>query len=299
MMEDMMIKSLICNGNAWAYTTSTQQLVEEARKLHGLSPVCTVALGRTLTAAAMMGDMLKGEESSVTISIDGGGPCGKIVAVGKKGLGVKGYVHDPLVDLPLVDGKLDVAGAVGKNGSLTVIRDLGMKEPYVGRVRLQTGKIASDLAFYYALSEQTPSMVYLSVQLDRHGHVKSACGAIIQPLPGCPEEELQKMEASAGRMDNFSAMIEGGATVVQASETLFTDMNMQVMEKSEPKYGCGCSREKIERVLLSLGEEELHDMAHHDKGAHVACQFCMKEYGFNEQELEELLEKGKEVESEN
>ncbi len=295
-----MIKSLICDGNAWAYTTCTKTLAEEARRLHGLSPVCTVALGRTLTAAAMMSDMLKGEEASVTISIDGGGPTGKIVAVGKKGAGVKGYIHEPHVDLPLVDGKLDIAGAVGRDGSLTVIRDLGMREPYVGRVRLQTGKIASDLAFYYALSEQTPSLVFLSVHLDTHGHVKSASGAIIQPLPGCPEEALQKMEACADKMDNFTAMLEGGATLVQATETLFAGMNMQVMEKSGPRYACGCSRGKIESVLLSMGEEELLDMMEKDKGAYVSCQFCMKEYAFNEAELHGLIERGKkagEVES--
>lgn len=290
-MKDRLIRMIDKEGHFRAFAIDSHGLVEEARRIHGTSPVVTAGLGRTLTAAAIMGAELKSEQETVSIQFKGDGPVGCIVAVSDNDSRVRGYVGEPLVDLPLKpNGKLNVSGSIG-TGHLTVIRDLGMKEPYVGRVELQSGEIAEDIAYYYATSQQTPSVVALGVLVDRDYSVKAAGGYIVQLMPNCPEDIVSKLEENVAHMPTVTQILAEQHTLEDMMEKMLQGFSYDITEEREPVYQCNCKRQRIERVLISLGKKELLEMAREQNGAEVRCHFCNKMYQFSEEELRELVRK--------
>ncbi|MBR0156250.1 MAG: Hsp33 family molecular chaperone HslO [Clostridia bacterium] len=293
--NDSMIGGLLLNKTVNVMAISGRGLVEEARKLHGLSRVCTAALGRLLLAVSMMSARLKTETDSVTVTFAGGGPAGNLTAVGHTGGIVKGCITNPEVELPLnALGKLDVSGAVGTAGEMRVIRDLSLKEPYVGRCALVSGEIANDFANYFLVSEQQPSLVYLGVRVEPvSGEVRSAAGLILAPLPDCPEEDIEKLEALAPEIASLSRHIDEGDSLRGALDKLFDGMDFEISDEMTPLYRCDCSRERLEGVIISLGEEELTDIIENEGKAELVCSFCSKRYNFSEEELRALLEKAK------
>ena len=284
---DGMYNISLLGGQARAILIEGTQLVERARQIHGLSRTATAALGRTLMATSMMGGMLKGENESLTVTIKGGGPIGTIMAVGKADASVKGYVAFPDVELPrAANGKLPVGAAVGKEGRLTVVKDLGLREPYVGMVNLVSGEIAEDFAMYFTASEQVPSLVSLGVLVGER--VEAAGGLIIQMLPGAGEAAIQSIEQSAGMFMDISGTmreyhLEG------AVQQLLSHLEPEILSHRVPAYRCDCSRERVERALISLGREELEDMIREQHGAQVDCHFCNKRYTLSEAQLRDLL----------
>lgn len=290
---DKILHITLEDGQARAMVAVTTELVEAARATHDLTPTAAAALGRTLTIASIQGAMLKNASDSVTVTIRGGGPIGPVVCVARADGKVKGYVGDPHVDLPLKsNGKLDVGGAVGSTGHVTVVKDLGLRDPYVGQTRMVSGEIAEDMAFYLTVSEQTPSLVSLGV-LCEAGHVQGAGGVLIQPLPGCSEEVLQRLEALAPHLAGVSTMVrELGSAEALAAHAL-GGFTYEVLQETTPAFLCDCSRERIERALLSMGEGELRDMIAEQHGAQVSCHFCNKTYDFTEHELLELIREAK------
>lgn len=277
---------MAADGNLRVILAETTAAVEEARRLHGASPVAAAAMGRTLTAALMLATELKGN-GSITATVSGGGPIGRICAVARPDGAVKVYCGDPLVDLPVrADGKLDVSGAVGRQGRLTVVKDLGMREPFTGQVNLVSGEIGEDFAMYLAASEQQPSLVALGVLAAREG-VVSAGGIIVQPLPGCPEETLSHLELLAPSLGDISRRLkdEGADGLMRNT---FADMAPVLSGEVEARLRCDCSRERVERALISLGPGELEAMMTEDGGAEVCCHFCNGKYTFDCRELGEL-----------
>ena len=294
-MQDYVIRAVSADGFIRAFAAITTNTVNEAQKIHNTYPIPTAALGRTLTAAAMMGIMLKGEKDNLTIQIKGDGPLGGIIAVGDSKANVKGYVHRPDVDLPLKpDGKLDVGGAVGRKGYLNVVRDLGLKEPYTAQVRLVSGEIAEDLTVYYAASEQIPSAVALGVLVDVDLSVKAAGGFIIQLMPGADDKIAQTIENRIGSLPSASMMISQGLSAEDILTKALKGFELAFLEKTEPKYFCGCSRERIEGALISVGEQELKDIIEQQGEAELTCHFCGRAYHFEKSELQTLLEQSKE-----
>ncbi len=295
-MQDIMLRGLMCADTVRFSAISGRELCEKARNTHGLSRVCTAALGRTLLGASMMGADMKDAQNRLTVIIKGGGPAGNIVCTAYSDGRVKGYVENPAVELPLgPDGKLDVSTAVGWFGELTVVRDLGMREPYVGRCNLVSGEIAEDLAQYFALSEQQPSLVYLGVRVDsQSGRVRAGGGLILQPLPNCPEAELDLLQARADGIKALAGLLDEGASLEKALEQLFSGIDWRITETRLPAFRCDCSRERLEEVLLSLGRQELEDMMQKEHGAELTCHFCNTKYRFSEEELRRLLEEAEE-----
>lgn len=280
-------------GAARAMVAVTTGLVEKARQTHGLSAVASAALGRTLTAGAILGVMMKNPTDNLTVSIRGGGPIGPVVCVAHADGTVKGYVGDPQLELPpKPNGKLDVGGAVGSTGHITVVRDLGLRDPYVGQTRMVSGEIAEDLAFYLTVSEQTPSLVALGVMV-QGGHIQGAGGVLIQPMPDCPEDVMEKLEALAPKLTAVSTMAHDCKTARELAEKALDGVSYEILGSSQPRYECDCSRERIERALLSMGEAELNDMIAQQHGAQVGCQFCNRKYDFTEDELRALIREGK------
>ena len=277
----------LMGGQARAILIESTSLVQKAMDTHKLSRTATAALGRTLTATVMMGSMLKGDKESVSVQIKGGGPIGTVLAVAHGDLTVKGYVDNPAVDLPRMGKKLPVGAAVGKEGKMTVIKDMGMREPYIGQVNLVSGEIAEDFAMYFTASEQTPSLVSLGVLVDDE-RVISAGGLIVQMLPGASEAAIASVEHSVPMFADISATIQEyhlEGTVNQ----LLLHLEPEVLEKKVPHYQCDCSRERIEGMLVTLGSEELQDMIDTQQGAQVDCHFCLKRYKFNAEDLKVLL----------
>ncbi len=291
MSEDIMIRGLLAENAAKFIAISGRALCEKARITHGLSRVCTAALGRTLLMSVMMGAQLKDGQGRVTTIIRGGGPAGNVVCTANAQGQVKGYIENPALELPLgPDGKLDVSTAVGWFGGLTVVRDMGLKEPYTGTCNLVSGEIAEDFAQYYAISEQQPSLVYLGVRVDSaSGEVRSAGGLVIQPLPQCPEEVLDQLQNKVEAIRGLAAMLEE-MELTAALAQLFSDMNMILLKDQQPVFQCDCSRERLEQVILSLGKSEILDMMEKEHGAEITCQFCNQKYGFSEARLGALLE---------
>ena len=288
-MRDQLFRAIIMDGQARVLMASTAQLAEEARQTHGTTPVCTAALGRLLTGTALMGSMLKNPEDRLTVTLSGDGPAGRLVVVGGAGGWVKGYVDHPQVELPVrADGKLDVGGAVGRRGRLSVVRDMGLKEPYVGQSNLVSGEIGEDLAMYFVTSEQTPSLVSLGVLVAPQGQVLSAGGLIVQAMPGCTEEVLSALELRAPVMADISRHLAEYDDLSQLLEAIFRDMKPQILESSQPQWQCDCSRERIERALISLGEKEMTDMIEEDGKAQVGCHFCNTQYEFTKDQLMDL-----------
>ncbi len=289
--SDGLLHISLLEGQARALLIDSTNLVEKARATHGLSKTAAAALGRTLTIGAIMGSMLKNEKDNLTATIKGGGPLGAVVVVARSDGSVKGYVDHPEVELPRhSDKKLDVGAAVGKNGKLTVVKDLGMREPYVGQSNLVSGEIAEDFAMYFTASEQTPSLVSLGVMLN--DKVTAAGGLLIQPMPGCSEVALSSLEMSAPMFAGISSTIaEYG--LKDSVFQLLGHLQPEVLEQRQPVYNCDCSRERMEQVLMSLGEAELRDMIAEQHGAEINCHFCNRRYNFNEAQLEALINEGK------
>ena len=280
-------------GQARALVAVTTDLVEKARETHFCSVTASAALGRALTGSVMMGVMMKNADDRLTLTLNGGGPIGQVVCTAYANGTVKGYVDNPAIELPRkINGKLDVGGAVGNNGHITVVRDLGLKEPYVGRTRIVSGEIAEDFAFYLTVSEQTPSLVSLGVMVEK-GHVVGAGGVLIQPMPDCSEEVLEKLEALTSSLTGVSTMVHEVKNAEALAEKALSSLEYEILNRSTPIYQCDCSKERIERVLLSMGEVEIMDMINTQHGAQVSCHFCNKQYDFSEDDLYRLLREGK------
>lgn len=287
--KDVLLRGTIGGGQARIFVISSRNMVEEARLVHGTSPVCTAAIGRVLSAAAMMGSHLKNDADRLTLIFDGKGPAGRIVATAARDASVKAMLENPLVNLPVRDdGKLDVGGAVGIDGMLTVVRDQGLKTPYTGKTPLVSGEIAEDLAMYFTTSEQTPSMVSLGVQVDPSGSVISAGGVMVQVMPGCTDELISQLELRAPVLADISHLMADYSAHGLAS-ALFDDLDLEIHEQLDPMWKCDCSRERIERALISLGAKELKQMIQEDHGAELTCHFCHASYRFTENDLIALL----------
>lgn len=288
--KDKMMKFLAYEGRVAVTCLDSTNLVEKARQIHDLSPLATAALGRLLTMTAIMAAGQKGKEDRLTIQIKGNGPIGSMIAVCNQFPKIKGYVANPLVDLPLTqEGKLNVGAAVGKEGYLNVIKDMGLKEPYVGMVPLISGEIAEDFANYYVVSEQKPSAVALGVLVDANG-VKKSGGYLISPMPDATEDDIYKIEAQIFKAGAISKMLEKELTLEEIAKEITGDDNLQILKEEYcPVYECDCSKEKMERALLSLGKEELQEILAEDGKADLTCHFCNSHYTFTKEELENLL----------
>lgn len=280
-------------------TISARDIVERARQIHNTSPVATAALGRTLCATSILGDMLKEEDASLTVRINGGGPIGSIIAVSDSSGNVRGYVTSPQVDLPLrADGKLDVGGAVGTNGMLTVSRDLGLREPYIGSTKLVSGEIAEDFAAYYTESEQVGAACGLGVLVDTDCSVKCAGGFILQLLPGAPDELIDKLEETIRNAGAVTAMLTEGDAETMALRIL-DGMAPKILETSEVAYRCSCTRERVWEAVRSVGSEELDEMIADGEETSVSCQFCDTVYHFSVDDLKAMRETETETPEEN
>lgn len=287
------------SGSYRVYLTVTTQLAEEARKIHNATPLATAALGRVLAAAGMMGLMLKGEKDKLTVQIKGDGPAAEILATADSQGRVKGYIADPDVDLPLKeDGKLNVGGAIG-NGTLTVIKDMGMKEPYIGRTHLVSGEIAEDLTKYFFYSEQQPSSVALGVKIGIDGTVWAAGGMIIQVLPDAVEDCLDHLEKTVADMPPITSLAEQIKTPEELLSLIFKEMPAMyapvVLDERTIEWNCDCSKDRMERALMAIGKKDLKEIISEDKSAELTCQFCLKKYKFDEEELKALLKEAQYV----
>ena len=289
-MSDQLIRAISQDGLIKVSAVSTRDLTERARQIHKTLPVATAALGRLLAAASMMGSALKEEAASITLQIKGGGPLGTLLAVSDHEGGVRGTVEHPAVDLPLrEDGKLDVGTAVGNQGTLTVIRDLRMKEPYVGSVGLLWGEIAEDVALYFVESEQIPTACGLGVLVDRDQSVLSAGGYLVQMLPGAGEETAEQLEASLRAAKPVTELLRADPDPEALLRAALPGLELEILEKRPVEYRCDCSRERMERALISLGREELRAMIAEQGGAELTCRFCDNVQTFSREDLEALL----------
>lgn len=289
-----LVRAISENGGIIALAIDSTDIVSQMERTHRTSAVVTAALGRLLTAASLMGSMLKAENDSITLRVNGGGPAGSLFAVTDYMGNVRGYVSQPIVELPLNKfGKLDVSGAVGREGTLSVVKDIGLKDPYVGQIPLVSGEIAEDITAYYATSEQTPTACGLGVLVDTDLTVISAGGYLLQLLPGVTEEEITQIEKNIQGMPPVSSMLRDKMTPEDICNRALEGFNPQILDKTNCKYKCDCSRERVEKALLSLGKEEIKAMIDENKTQSVNCHFCNKVYRFNTNELKELLEKAK------
>ena len=291
-MKDQIIKFLAYNGKISVVCSSTTNLVEKARKIHDLSPVATAALGRILTITALIGCEMKNKTDKLTIQIKGNGEIGKIVTVSDNFPHVKACIDNPYVDIPLNEfGKLDVGKAVGNQGFINVIKDIGLKEPYIGISPLITGEIGDDFANYFQVSEQKQTAVALGVLVDKNG-VRSAGGYIISAMPDATDEEIFSVEQSIFKAGAMSKMLDEKLTLKEIAQKITGDKNVKVIDDSiEPVYECGCNKEKFADSLITLGKKELQDLIEEDGKAEIQCQFCNKKYNFNKDELKEIYNK--------
>lgn len=289
-MHDYMVRATAAGAQIRAFACTTKELVEEARKAHNLSPVVTAGLGRLLSAGCMMGSMLKGEDDLITLIVRGDGPLqGLTVTADSKGR-VKGYPLVPDVILPAnAIGKLDVGGAVGR-GYLKVIRDMGLKEPYVGQTELQTGEIAEDLTYYFALSEQVPSSVGLGVLMEKDNTVKQAGGFIIQLMPFAEEEVIARLEENLQNIKSVTAMLEAGHTPEEMLTQILDGMDVEILDIMPVSFYCNCSKERVQKALMGMGRRDLEDIIKDGEGIDVNCHFCNKNYHFTIDELKALLD---------
>lgn len=296
-MSDKIVSAITDNAALRIYAAVTTNIVTEAQKIHKSLPLATAALGRTLTAGAIMSVMQKDKNTSITIQFKGDGPLGTLVVVADSLGTVRGYTANPQADLPLrTDGKLDVGRGIGKSGYLSVIRDFGKgTKPYTGQVEITTGEVAEDLTYYYAVSEQTPTAVSLGVLVDRDLTPKSAGGFIIQMMPGwSPDDEkiITMIENKLKQMDSVSSLIASGYTAKDIiAEILGNDLKYHILTETEPKYKCSCSKSRVERALISIGKKDLAYIAEDENGTEVNCNFCDKIYKFSKSDILKLLEK--------
>ena len=289
-MADRIVRAISTDGMVQAAAICSRDLTERARQIHKTLPVAPAALGRTLAAASMMGNALKSDGASLTLQFKGGGPLGTVLAVSDNEGSVRGYVTNPHVDIPLrKDGKLDVGTAVGHEGTLTVIKDLHMKEPYVGTIDLLGGEIAEDVAGYFVESEQIPTACALGVLVDRDQSVKAAGGYLIQLMPGAAEDTIAKVEGGIMAAGAVSAILEKNDDPEAMLRTVMSDFDLKILETCPVEYRCYCSRERVERALISLGREELEQMLSEQGGCQLTCQFCDAVYEFTAEDIQRLL----------
>ena len=289
-MADRIVRAISTDGMVQAAAICSRDLTERARQIHKTLPVATAALGRALAAASMMGNALKSDGASLTLQFKGGGPLGTVLAVSDNEGCVRGYVTNPHTDLPLrPDGKLDVGGAVGHEGTLTVIKDLHMKEPYVGTIDLLGGEIAEDVAGYFVESEQIPTACALGVLVDRDQSVKSAGGYLIQLMPGAGEDTIAKVEGGVMAVGPVSAILEQNDDPEALLRTVMSDFDLKILETCPVSYKCYCSRQRVERALISLGKSELEQMLAEQGGCQLTCQFCDAVYDFSADDLRGLI----------
>lgn len=292
-MSDYIIRATAAKGQIRAFAATTRELVEYARSAHNTSPVATAALGRLLTGGAMMGVMMKGDKDLLTIKINGDGPIGGLTVTADSKGNVKGYVYNPGVMLPPNEkGKLDVGGALGV-GVLSVIKDIGLKEPYEGQTILVTGEIAEDLTYYFATSEQTPSSVALGVLMNRDNTVRQAGGFILQLLPGASEEVISGLESKLAGVSSITSLLDEGKTPEMILEYMLGDFGLEILDKLPAAFECNCSKSRIEKALISVGKQELQDMIDEGKTIEVNCHFCNKNYPVTVEELKVLMEQAK------
>ncbi len=294
-MADYIIRATAADGQIRAFAATTRETVEAARAAHDTSPVATAALGRLLTAGAMMGVMMKGEEDLLTIKIQGDGPIeGLTVTADSKG-DVKGYVFNPSVMLPPnAKGKLDVGGALGV-GVLSVIKDIGLKEPYVGQTILVTGEIGDDLTYYFATSEQTPSSVALGVLMNKENTVRQAGGFILQLLPGASDAVVTKLEEKLKEITSVTALLQAGDTPEMILEHILGEFGLEINDKLPTRFHCNCSKERVEKALISIGKRDIQEMIADGKPVSVNCHFCNTDYTFSVDELKAILKKARPV----
>ena len=289
-MTDYLIRATAADAQIRAFAVTSRDMVETARSRHDLSPVVTAAIGRLMSGAVMMGSMLKGEKDILTLQVNGDGPVGGLTVTADSQGNVKGYAQVPQAMMPPnAVGKLDVGGLIG-NGYLTVIKDMGMKEPYSSQVALQSGEIGDDLTYYFAASEQVPSCVALGVLMEKNNTVKHAGGFIIQLMPFAQEEIIDKLEEKISGIPPVTSMLNEGNTPEQILELILGDMGLEITEKTPVQFKCNCTKERVEKVLVSLGKKELEDMIADGKEVKLHCHFCNKDYGFSVEELRELVQ---------
>ena len=292
-MNDYIIRATAANDQIRAFAAVTTEMVETAREHHNTSPVATAALGRLLTAGAMMGSMMKGEKDVLTLQIKAGGPLQGITVTADSQGNVKGYVGNPDVCIPANSkGKLDVAGAVGP-GFLTVIKDMGLKEPYSGQVMLQTCEIAEDLTYYFATSEQVPSAVGLGVLMNKNNTVRQAGGFIVQLMPFAEEEVISRLDQNVKKINSVTNLFEEGHTPESLLEKVLEGFDMQINEKMDTRFHCNCSKERVAKALISIGRKELNEMIQEGKPIEMNCHFCNTNYNFTVEELKEILRRCK------
>ena len=290
-MNDYIVRATAAGDTVRAFAIRSTDLTAEARELHHTFPVVTAALGRLLSAGAMMGSMMKGENDKLTLQMKGDGPIAQMTVTADSHGNVKGFAANPSVDIPLKRaGKLDVGGAVGK-GFLTVIMDLGLKEPYNGQVEIQTGEIGDDLAYYFTVSEQTPSVVGLGVMVDTDSSVKHAGGFIIQLMPDAAEETIEALEAKVADADPVTTMMDSGMSPEDILAYYLGDLDLNINEKLPVRYYCGCSKEKVAGALATISTEDLKEMINDGEEIEVKCYFCNSAYKFSTEELEEIMTK--------
>ena len=287
---DYIVRMIAKDAPVKAMAIQGHDLVQRAREIHNTSPVATAALGRTLMATSMMGETLKEKEGSVTVRINGGGPLGSILTVADSGGNVRGYVQNTDVDIPLKGpAKLDVGGAVGTNGAITVIKDLRMREPYVGTIPLVSGEIAEDFTAYFAESEQIPTACALGVLVDRDYSVAAAGGYLIQLLPGASDADIDKIEAGIAKIGQVTNHLSQGVRPEDLLKEVLSGFEMEVLETVPVEYRCYCSRERRQTALISMGREELTDLIRDQGRAEMTCQFCDAVHVFEKEDLEEML----------
>ena len=289
-MSDQIVRAMSADGFVKASVITSKEICERARQIHKTLPTATAALGRVLTACSMMGNLQKADDGSLTLQIKGGGPLGTLLATSDSTGNVRGYVQHPQVALmEKYRGKLDVGAAVGTDGMLTVIRDLNLKEPYVGSVELVSGEIAEDVTAYFAQSEQTPTACALGVLVDTDQSVRTAGGYLIQLLPGAPDDVIDRVERGVQSAGAVTGLLDEGLDAEALLRRVLPDFELEILETTPVEYRCYCTRERVESTLLSLGREELTAMADSGESAHVECQFCDADYTFSPAEIRELL----------
>ncbi len=290
---DKLVRTISVDGTLVMMAAETTDMVERAQQIHKTSAVTSAALGRLLTASSLMGSMLKGDKQSVTLRLNGGGPAGTVMAVSDCWGNARGYVTNPIVEIPLNSkGKLDVAGAVGTDGSLVVIKDLNMKEPYIGQTPIVTGEIAEDLTSYYAISEQVPSVCALGVLVNPDLSIKKAGGFIIQLLPTAFDDTIDAVERCIKDIPSVTQMLADGLTPEEICHRVLSEFELDVLDESHPVYKCNCSKERVEAALVSTGLKTLKELELEEK-TEVACQFCEKKYAFSGKDITELIKKAK------
>ena len=290
---DYIVRAVAADKQIRAFAITSREMVEAARQHHNTSPDATAALGRILTAGAMMGSMMKGEKDVLTLQIKAGGPLQGITVTADSQGNVKGYVGNPDVCIPANSkGKLDVAGAVGP-GFLNVIKDMGLKEPYSGQVMLQTCEIAEDLTYYFATSEQVPSAVGLGVLMNKNNTVRQAGGFIVHLMPFAEEEVISRLEQNVQKINSVTSLLEEGHTPESLLEKVLEGFDMQINEKTDTRFHCNCTRERVEKALISIGRKELNEMIQEGKPIEMNCHFCNTHYTFTVEEMKEILRKCK------